>query len=374
MLENKEKVLITEQDIINTYSEKDQLSCKKHKEYLKLVKQNPKIGYKRAAKLLGVKQGSTRWWHTKGKKRAVPNPLKTCKKLKEHSFLPFQSTHPDFTEILRMMGVIIGDGNIDCRLNSLSFISSDFRDITLWKKELVRIFPFIKNKISIIEGGEYGHSYCIRTFDRSVIRFFIALGTPVGNKVRTAFQIPKYLFELSNKQKTAFLDGLFSAEIAVPVYRADSRFPNNYRFTNFQFGMNKIESLTNDHKHFLEDIKKLSAEIGVTCTPNLRKEVGSFRVSKSGIISHNYRIFFQTRFHKIVEFDMKFSLKYAVAKKEKLEKKVKKALLHKKKHPSRENIFNRFCDQDSHYDFSFPLYLRKTSFQDIQKTLSGARV
>ena len=89
------KILVSEQDIINTYSQKDKISCQKYFEYLKLVQDNPTIGYKKAAKLLGVKQGSTRWWHTKGEKRAIPNPLKVVQKLKEAGLLPFIEDHKD---------------------------------------------------------------------------------------------------------------------------------------------------------------------------------------------------------------------------------------------------------------------------------------
>ncbi len=75
-------LLVSEQDIINTYSEKEQLSCKKYSKYKELIKENPSFGYKRCAKLLGVPQGRTRWWHAKGEKKAVPLALKTVKKLK----------------------------------------------------------------------------------------------------------------------------------------------------------------------------------------------------------------------------------------------------------------------------------------------------
>jgi len=59
------QVLVDEQDIINTYSKDEQFSCQKYFEYKKLIKENPKYGYKRCAKLLGVSQGRTRWWHTR---------------------------------------------------------------------------------------------------------------------------------------------------------------------------------------------------------------------------------------------------------------------------------------------------------------------
>lgn len=365
--------LVSEQAITDTYSPKDQLSCKKYDEYLQLIKENPKMGYKKAAKILGIKMGCTRWWHTKGAKRAVPNPLKTNEKLKQYNLLPFSTSHPEIEPILRMMGVIYGDGNIDCNLNTLSFISSDINDIETWKNDLLRVFPFAKDKISIIEGGEYGHSYCIRTFDRSIIRFFVALGTPVGDKVAINYTLPHYIFDLSKKQRVAFLDGLFAAEVGVPVFRGVKDRINSQRFTNFQFGMSKIDALENEHRQFLDSIRKLSLTVDLRCTPNMRKDIEKPTLRKDGHISYCYRIFLQTHFSQILFFNSIFFLHYASKKKQKLVEEIKKAFDSKKSF-DKGNVFNRFCDNNSLYGLEFLPNLPKISFQDLQALLSGARV
>src|SRR3989338_1078377 len=86
--------LVTEQDLINTYSKEEQLSSQKYAEYLELIKMNPTMGYKKAAKLLEIKSGQTRWWHTKGEKKAIPLPLKVTEKLKNAGLIPFYETNP----------------------------------------------------------------------------------------------------------------------------------------------------------------------------------------------------------------------------------------------------------------------------------------
>ena len=103
-------ILVDEQDIINTYSKDEQFSCKKYFEYEKLIKENPKYGYKKCAKLLGVPQGRTRWWHTKGKKKAIPRALKAVQKFKEANILPFTEKHNDSNLLFNMLGVLFGDG------------------------------------------------------------------------------------------------------------------------------------------------------------------------------------------------------------------------------------------------------------------------
>ena len=312
------KILVSEQDLINTYSKKDQFSCQKYFEYKKLVQDNPSFGYKKCAKLLGVKQGSTRWWHTKGEKKAVPNPLKVIQKLKEAGFLPFTENHKDVKIIFNMLGVIYGDGCVDRNLNTFSFISADKRDIDLWEKDFKQIFPFAKNKLDIIEGGEYGHSYCIRCFDRAVIRFFVALGAPVGNKVTTMYFLPKWIFDSSEESRIAFLDGYLASEMSVPRWRPDSL--GNYRFTDFSVGISKVLSLEEEHKAFLRSVEKLLYSVGIETTGNIHKNLSAGCIRKDGAQTASYRIFIRTTFHRVLLFDEKFKLHYALEKKEKTQK------------------------------------------------------
>lgn len=313
-------MLVGEKSIIQTYSKQEQYSCRKYAEYQKLIKENPSFGYKRCAKLLGIPQGRTRWWHAKNAKKARPIALKTVEKLKNAEFLPFTKKHKDAEIILRMLGTLFGDGGIDKRLNTMAFISANKKDVDLWKKDLLKVFPYAKNKINLVEGGEYGHSYNIRTFDRSIIRFFVALGAPVGDKVSQQYHLPKYLFRLYKKQRIAFLDGLVSSEGSVPSFRGDNNWNWGKRFTNFSLGLSKIDLLEKEHCHFLESLKKLCVSVGLTCTPNLRKETKKISQRKDGHRACCYRIFFQTHFHKIIEFNKIFELRYSANKKERLER------------------------------------------------------
>ena len=97
--------LVNEQDIINTYSEEEQFSCKKYFEYRELIEENQKLGYKKCAKLLGIKAGQVRWWHTKGEKEAIPLPLKKVKALKDNGIIPFPVQHKDCIKILILVSL-----------------------------------------------------------------------------------------------------------------------------------------------------------------------------------------------------------------------------------------------------------------------------
>ncbi|MFH1586445.1 MAG: hypothetical protein ABID38_01150 [Candidatus Diapherotrites archaeon] len=322
-------MLITEQDIINTYSQEEQCSCRKYVEYKELMRENPSFGYKRCAKLLGVSQGRVRWWHTKGAKRAVPLALKAVEKLKNVGIIPFTEEHKHANVILNILGTLFGDGGIDRRLNTAAFISSDKKDVDLWKKDLLEAFPFAKNKMNLVEGGEWGHSYNIRTFDRSIIRFFVALGAPVGDKVAIKYSLPNYIFNVSYEHRIAFLDGMLASEVSVPRFRDDSY--QNKRFTDFSLSLSKIDTLQDEHRLFMRSFEDLLNSVEVATTGNLRKDFHLKRKRKDGHLSSPYRIFIRTIFWRVLYFNNLFPLRYCHGKKKRLQKEIEFAVNYKQK-------------------------------------------
>ena len=183
---------------------------------------------------------------------------------------------------------------------------------------MLKIFPFAVGKTQIVEGGEYGHSYNIRCWDRAVIRFFAALGAPVGNKVTTIYFLPKWIFDSSEESRIAFLDGYLASEMSVPRWRPDSL--GNYRFTDFSIGISKVLSLEEEHKNFLRSVEKLLHSVGIETTGNINKNLSAGRIRKDGAQTASYRIFIRTTFHRVLLFDEKFKLHYALEKKERTQK------------------------------------------------------
>lgn len=329
-------VLVSDQDIINTYPESEQLSCSKYAEYKTLIQENPSFGYKRCAKLLGVPQGRMRWWHTKGIKRAVPTPLKTIEKLRNAGLLPFTESHRHAKIIFNILGTLFGDGGIDRRLNTMAFISADLRDVDLWKEDLLKVFPYAKNKMNMVEGGEWGHSYNMRTFDRSIIRFFIALGAPVGDKIIVPYSLPIWIERIKPGSLRCFLDGLLSSEVSVPKF-ADTMYNTNY-FKNFSLSLSKSLVLEESHLKFMDSLRKQFRKLGIKCTPNLRKDVYRKELRKDGHDSNGYRIFFTISISNVLKFHKMFPLRYCFGKKEKFDVEVKKAVA-RQTPPANGNLF-----------------------------------
>lgn len=210
----------------------------------------------------------------------------------------------------------------------MAFISSDKRDVDLWEQDLLNVFSFAKGKTNLAEGGEYGHSYNIRTFDRNIIRFFVALGAPVGNKVTTEYILPQWLFFTSEKSRFAFLDGYLASEVSVPRWKTG--ISGNCFFADLAMGISKVLSLEAEHIAFLKDVEKLLHSVSIATTGNIYKNLSAGKLRKDGFQTANYKIFPRTTFDNVLFFNENFPFRYATDKKQRLKAEIEKALEHKR--------------------------------------------
>ena len=190
VISKSEDVIIDEQDIINTYDERQQEQCRLYYNYLDIKAQNPTWGYKRIAKAMGQKIGKTRWWHAK---KHIPVPIQAANWLKEKGLLPLKLDNQRLLLITRVLGTTYGDGGIFDNLNGIFLSSSELEAVKEFGKDIENIFGLNKNS-RVIEGGEKGHSWCYQNTNRKVIRFFLALGAPRGNKSSLELEIPDWVY------------------------------------------------------------------------------------------------------------------------------------------------------------------------------------
>jgi len=170
VVSRSEDIVVDEQDIINTYDERQQEQCKLYYQYLSIKARNPTWGYKRIAKSMGQKIGKTRWWHAK---KHIPVPIQTANWLKEKELLPLKTDNKNLPLIAKVLGATFGDGGIFENLNGIFLSSSEKEAVEEFGKDIEKIFNLIKNQNSrIIEGGGYGHSWCYQNTNRNIIRFF----------------------------------------------------------------------------------------------------------------------------------------------------------------------------------------------------------
>jgi len=236
--------------------------------------------------------------------------------------LPFTEEHKNASMVFNILGTLFGDGGIDKRLNTTAFISADIRDVDLWKRDLVEAFPFAENKMNMVEGGEWGHSYNMRTFDRAVIRFFVALGAPVGDKIIVRYSLPTWIEKIKPSLLKHFLDGLLSSEVSVPKF-VKTKYCTDY-FKNFSISLSKSLALEESHIKFMLAFRRQFKRFSIKCTPNLRKDIYRKAPRKDGHISNGYRIFFTISIVNVLRFHKIFPLRYCFGKKEKFDKEVGK--------------------------------------------------
>lgn len=298
------KTILTEQDIINTYNKNQRNQVKLYYRYKAIKKQNPSFGYKRIAKLMNQPYGKTRWWHSK---KHLPVPIQTVNWLKEKHLLPLKLNHPKFILIARIFGALYGDGGIFKNLNGIFLSSSELQAVKDFGHDLKLIFgDKIENNHRIIEAGEYGHSWCYQNTNRKIIRFFQALGTPLGKKSHQELFIPEWIFK-----KEEIVDEFFGAfiggEMGIPKVHISQRYLNTLDIgvcSNIKFKENRY--------HFLNQVRKYFDLKGI----------------KTGKISLNFnqkdqetlifRLLLSTTFENVLNFLTLTKIRYCQYKQEKL--------------------------------------------------------
>lgn len=328
------QTIITEQDIINTYDERQQEQCRLYYEYKNIKNENPDFGYKRIAKILGHKYGKTRWWHC-GKH--IPTPIQTAEWLNEKGLLPLNYEHQKILLIAKVLGATIGDGGIFGNLNGIFLSSAELEAVKEFGEDLRKLFgEEIENNSRIIEGGVYGHSWCYQNTNRKIIRFFIALGAPVGDKSQTKLKIPAWIN--TEEIKDEFFGSIFGAELGVPKMHIDGN-----KLDLFSLGITAKEELAQNRIDFLNEIAAYLNNKGIF-TGNIsisdHKEC-----NRKGEPTKIYRLLISQKFENVTNFMTLTKMNYCRYKKEKLANTMN--LFSDMKRKKIESLLNRGIKEES---------------------------
>ncbi|MFA4640664.1 ATP-dependent protease LonB [Pyrococcus kukulkanii] len=238
----KPVVILDEVDIARTYGEEEKL--KDYRRWEEFKAENPGVGYKRAAKALNIKESTVRWWNSGSK----PQSVKLVEELKALNLLPLKDDDPRLQKIALILGALFSDGSIDKNLNTLSFISSEREAIDRFVSILKELFGEFEFEIKE-NRDSYGKSMLFRTWDRRIIRFFVALGAPVGNKTKIKLTLPWWV-TLRPSLFISFLDGLYSGDGSVPKF---AKYPDGIRFHG-TMEVAQIAENPRDKEEFFEEI------------------------------------------------------------------------------------------------------------------------
>ena len=298
-------IILTEQDIIKTYNKKQQDQSKLYSQYQEIKKQNPELGYKKISKILQKPAHKTRWWHAK---RHIPVPIQTINWLKQRNLLPLTENNTQLPAISKILGTIFGDGGIFKNLNGIFLSSSELESVKEFKEDINQIFGNeIDTNSRIIEGGEYGHSYCYQNTNRKVIRFFQALGAPIGRKSGIELNIPGWILKDFNSQK-CFFSAFFGNEIGIPKIHKDNR-----RTDSLDIGLVCKKELFQNRLIFLNNIKKYletrGIKAGKTYTRQHKQENNKFLM----------KLAINLNFDNLMNFYKNINISYSQQKAKKLQ-------------------------------------------------------
>ena len=299
------ELILKEQDLINTYNKPQQEQCRLYCGYKQIKQTNQTFGYKRIAKLLGQPYYKTRWGHANKYK---PVPIQTVEWLKDKRLLPFSAENPKIRIIARVLGSLFGDGCIDINHNMIFFSSSELASLESFKRDLIEIFgPEILSNFDIRKGGINNTSFCIRNNNRKVIRFFKALGAPVGNKTTLKLNVPYWILK-EMKLQDLFFGSLFGNEIGIPKINI-----KNKGADSLDIGFVCKKSVFGDRINFLKSIQNYLQLKGI--------------YSKSIYVSNHktnnkllVRLAINLNFDNLMNFHKNIDIYYSNKKIEKLEK------------------------------------------------------
>lgn len=313
-----EDIIIDEQDIINTYDRRQQEQCRLYSQYLDIKSKNQTWGYKRIAKAMNQSIGKTRWWHAN---KHVPVPIQTVQLLKEKGLLPLRINDPKLPLIAKVLGATFGDGGIFENLNGIFLSSSEKDAVEEFGRDLQNIFILNKDENSrIIEGGEYGHSWCYQNTNRNLIRFFLALGAPKGNKTKIELKIPSWI-KLNKWLEDEFYGSYMGGELCTPIIHKHG----NY-LTTLEIGITGTPQLKNNRIFFLKELSNYLKQRRVNTTSiyeGKSKTVGSLV----------FRLLIEKKRDNIFLFLMNTKISYCKYKVERLYKAVGQwAMLKKSKY------------------------------------------
>ncbi|MBS3135945.1 ATP-binding protein [Candidatus Woesearchaeota archaeon] len=295
----QKEIIIDEQDIINTYDQRQQELSKSYYEYLELKKDNPYWGYKKLAKKLGVSYGRTRcWWDN----NTAPVPVQTAEWLKSRGLLPLKLDNPKLPLIAKVIGATLGDGGIFENINAIFLSSSEKNAVEEFGRDIEAIFDLKEMQNSrIIEGGEFGHSWCYQNTNRHVIRLFLALGAMRGNKTKLNYSVPSWI-RLNPIFEDEFYGSFLGGEIGTPIIHKNG----NY-LTSFEVGITGSNKLRENREYFLTEIRNYL----------LRKRVNSTSIYVGKTKRENsliFRLLIEKKMDNVMLFLMNVKINYCIHK------------------------------------------------------------
>src|SRR3989338_9602741 len=274
------KIKIQYSDFIKTLTERQNKDIKDYNLVIKLQQQ--KYSKKEIKDKTKVSEDKLHQWRNTDIK---PSAVKILNETKSRGYFDYVSKE-NIEPLAYIIGYNLGDGNISRNLCNSWFygVNKDLEDI---KKLLIefKVNPVIYT-YKINNGKMAVH-------DRVFSRFLVSLGSVIGDKTKSKIRIPDWVLATKKASpiKKRFLQGLFDSELS-NISKIKNK-PNSYQ--SLKFYTSKHKNYLNEGKIFLDQIRTIIEEFGVTTTEvkedrkYLRKRDGS-SMQQLYFIIHSNRI------------------------------------------------------------------------------------
>ncbi|QDA31630.1 RNA-splicing ligase RtcB [Thermococcus indicus] len=239
--------------------------------------------------------------------------------LEERELLPLRMDDPRIGILARILGYFIGDGSFDIyrekngRERIVTVFYGDEEGLEALRKDLEfyfnikasRVYKRTRKENIKTAWGEFettGTEYSIKVTSKAFSKLLIKLGAPVGKKTDVDFDVPEWVKKAPKWIKRNFLAGLFGADGSKPrLISSDYKYtPNSISLTAV-----KTKELEESLVKFMNSIKELLAEFGVTSHVRKVKEYGN-RVM--------YRLVIYSNTREIYNFLSKIGYEYTAQK------------------------------------------------------------
>jgi len=203
-------------------------------------------------------------------------------------------------ELARIVADITSDGHIQLKewRGLTSFYSKDLEAINQSKNRFKYLFGI--DGRTYIDNSYNRKRYKLFFISRPLAEFLVLAGVPKGNKTNKPFYIPRWILNGNKKIKSAYLQGIFTAEGSIFSTRQKD---NDVRW-RIGIEFYKWTKYNKEGKQFLNQIKNLLIQFRIKSSPvrygrtNLRKDGTKSIAVKLDIEKSSF-----SNFYKYISFD-----------------------------------------------------------------------
>lgn len=262
-LSDKNKILVSDEDILKTYSEEQITAAKKYYEILG-IRNKYKEGQSRISNKTNV---SSRNVENYIYRRIKPISVKNIENMKKNELLPFTNHNKHILKICRIMGHLFGDGHISINQKGTIILgfSGKIEDLKEIQKDLKSMnikYSNIYSRTTISELRNItGQTNSFTCTDVKFTKLVHLLANFSGKKTIKNIEIPKWILNGSKEMKAEFLGALFGSDGTKSSQKTASQ-----SFYTIRLTFNKLKTLKNSGKKLSGQIQEMLKNLNIkTC-------------------------------------------------------------------------------------------------------------